>query len=80
MFNAVCIFGLGYFLGHNNFKPNNIFSKDFNKQYNLDNGLDIMGVPVIAYEKNDQGKVPSFIIMNTLKISMVEDNSNSNDN
>ena len=66
------VFGLGYYLGHNNVTPESLMKGEMPK--NTENSaVNVLGVPLITFEKDSNGKVPSFIIMNTLRIGVVKE-------
>lgn len=71
------VFGLGYYLGHNNITPHNIFNNNNenvqkgNSNIN-DDGIEILGIPLVTFERDNNGKVPSFKLFNTLRIGIVK--------
>ena len=66
------VFGLGYYLGHNNITPDTLL-KGETQRNTEDSAVNILGVPLVTFEKDKDGKVPSFLIMNTLRIGVVKE-------
>ena len=81
LFRMMFVFSLGYYFGHNNITPDKLFNNNTNEKIqnpfnNVENavnsGINVMGVPLITLEKDKDGKVPSFLIMNTLRVGVVK--------